>query len=61
MFHNMFKKHSTFKIYNMAYEISETYFKLAIVKSESITNLFFLFSILLFTGVTILIIEFSKS
>lgn len=57
----MFKKHSTFKIYNMAYEISETYFKLAIVKSESITNLFFLFSILLFTGVTILIIEFSKS
>lgn len=57
----MFKKHSTFEIYNMAYEISETYFKLAIVKSESITNLFFLFSILLFTGVTILIIEFSKS
>lgn len=45
----------------MAYEISETYFKIAIVKSESITNLFFLFSILLFTGVTILIIEFSKS
>lgn len=57
----MFKKHSTFKIYNMAYEISEIYFKLAIVKSESITNLFFLFSILLFTGVTILIIEFSKN
>lgn len=57
----MFKKHSTFEIYNMAYEISETYFKLAIVKSESITNLFFLFSILLFTGVTIPIIEFSKS
>lgn len=27
----------------MAYEISETYFKLAIVKSESITNLFFYF------------------